>query len=358
MPVLRAPCGQGLVLALLNLAFATVVAVSTYYLNVLANTHVGLGLNVETFTSNQFNIPVNVLLQGSVTLPLATPLPVDATLSLSTLLYKGCSKKDVACASAFLPATNHLWSAVAKTFVNISNFEQPLFQDSAQTVTIQHINNLAAWNKPTAQISIVGHAMAITCMVRRARFYLASSSPSSAEIDSIAFCSPRKFDPNWICENQVATDAPSYAIQVSRGAATYLGVAPRHDIYMNPGYLATFTGSPLGAVRLGPVPAIDEFEGGILQIMAPWDVVPFGDCANLNPSTGLGWLMQMAGFVTITIGRAFDQIPAFATFTNGHLGSVLLQTVRAIDEYQGGILQLRAPWDVLPACSCLGTLDE
>ncbi|KDO15740.1 hypothetical protein SPRG_18720, partial [Saprolegnia parasitica CBS 223.65] len=224
----------------------------TTYLNLLANTHVGLGLNVETFTSNQFNIPVNVLLQGSLTFPLATPLPLDATLSLSTLLYKSCSKKDVACAAAFLPETNHLWSAVAKTFANISNFEQPRFQNSTPVITIQHINNLAGWNKPTVQFSIDGHDMAITCMVRRASFYLASSTASSAEIDSIAFCPQRKFDPNWICENQVATDAPSHAIQVSRGKASYLGVAPRHDIYMNPGFLATFTGGPLGAVRLGP----------------------------------------------------------------------------------------------------------
>ncbi|KDO16785.1 hypothetical protein SPRG_17728, partial [Saprolegnia parasitica CBS 223.65] len=293
--------GHGMALSLLYLAFASTVAVCTYYLSAIANTPIFLGHQYESFTSNQFNIPVRTLLRASIPFPLSTSMTLDTTLSLSDLLYKKCGVRDEACATSFLPRSNEIWYLVAKAFALIPNFDQPRFQNSTQTITIQHINNLSGWNKATAQFSIDGHDMAITCMVRRASFNLASAPASSAVIDSIAFCSPRKFDPNWICENKVALDVATYAIQVSRGTTSYLGVAARKQVYLNPGHIATFMDGPLGPVLLRTVRAIDEYQGGILQMHAPWDVLPACSCiGTLDEATGLGWLEQIQGMVTMT----------------------------------------------------------
>ena len=291
--------GQGMALSLLCLLFATLLAVCTYVLSRIANTPVFMGLNIETFTTNQFHIPINALLQGSDRYVLSMNVSADASISLSDLHYKECALRDTACATAFAPRSNQIWRLVAKAFALIPNFDQPRFQDLNQTVVIQHINNLSGWNKATAQFSIPGYDTAITCMPRRASFHPASSPVSTAIVDTLAFCSQRKFDPNWICENDVVLDANTYAIQVSQGQATYIGVAPRREVYLNPGHIATFTGGPKGDMRLGPVEAIDEYDGGIVQVLAPWDVLPFGSCATLNKATGLGWLMDMQGYVTL-----------------------------------------------------------
>ncbi|KDO34929.1 hypothetical protein SPRG_00991 [Saprolegnia parasitica CBS 223.65] len=292
--------GQGMALSLLCLLFATLLAVCTYVLSRMANTPVFMGLNIETFTSNQFNIPINALLQASDSVLLSIKnASVDASISLSDLHYKECAMQDKACARAFLPRSNDIWRLVARSFALIPNFDQPRFQNATQTIKIQHINNLSGWNKATAQFSLAEHDVAITCMPRRASFYPAASPASSATVDTLAFCSQRKFDPDWICENDVPLDANTYAIQVSHGQATYIGVAARRQVYLNPGHVATFTGGLHGDMRLGPVEAIDEYDGGIVQVLAPWDVLPFGSCATLNTATGLGWLMDMQGYVTL-----------------------------------------------------------
>ncbi|KDO32151.1 hypothetical protein SPRG_03368 [Saprolegnia parasitica CBS 223.65] len=294
----RQRCRQGLALALLYLVFATLVAVSSYKLSSLANTTIFMGLNIATYTSNKFSIPITVLLQGSTNLALSASLPFDAKLSLSTLVYAQCGKRNTTCANGFQSTSNQLWGHVAKALALVPRFDDPRFQDPTQTVTIQHINNMSGWNKPTAQISIAGHDMAITCMVKRATFYLASAPPSTAEVDSIAFCSLRKYDSNWVCENDADLDANTYAIRASHGKATYLGVAPRSDVYLNPGYLATFRNGA-STMRLTTLTFFDEYERGILRTLAPWDVLPAASCATLNLDTGLGWLLHTQGLVTM-----------------------------------------------------------
>ncbi|EQC28349.1 hypothetical protein SDRG_13896 [Saprolegnia diclina VS20] len=289
---------QGLVLALLYLVFATLVAVCTRKLSSLANTTVFMGLNTATYTTNKFAIPITVLLQGTTTLHLSASLPFDAKLSLSTLVYATCGKRNTTCANGFQSTSNQLWGHVAKALTLIPNFDDPVFQDPTLTVTIQHINNMSGWNKPMVQISIPGHAMAVTCMIKRATFYRSSAPPSTAEVDSIAFCSTRKYDPNWICENDAALDANTYAIRASQGKATYLGVAPRREVYLNPNYLATFRNGAT-AMRLTTLTFFDEYERGILRTLAPWDVLPESSCASLNVETGLGWLLHTQGLVTM-----------------------------------------------------------
>ncbi|EQC31191.1 hypothetical protein SDRG_11116 [Saprolegnia diclina VS20] len=289
---------QGVLLSLLYFAFASLVAVTTYQLSTLANTSVFMGLNVATYTTNKFAIPITVLLQGTTTLQLSAPLPFEAKLSLTTLVYAACSKRNTTCANGFQSTSDQLWGHVAKTLALIPDLDDPLFADPTQTVTVQHINNLSGWNKPMAQISIPGHDMAITCMIKRATFYRSSAPPSTAEVDSIAFCSMRKFDPKWICENDAALDANTYAIRASQGKATYLGVAPRSDVYLNPGYLATFR-SGATAMRLTTLTFYDEYQRGILRTLAPWDVLPESSCAALNTDTGLGWLLHTQGLVTM-----------------------------------------------------------
>ncbi|OQS01908.1 hypothetical protein THRCLA_05661 [Thraustotheca clavata] len=272
-------------------------AITTYVLNLIANVPVFLGLNIELFTSNQFNIPVSYLLQGSTTYDTSILGALNETLALSDLMYHSCN--DALCANAFLPHANELWSIVGQTFVVIPNFDQPAFQKINQTVQVQHINNLSGWNKATAQFSIDGHDMAITCMVRRARFFAESEGPSTAIVDGLAYCSERTYDPKWVCENLVEVDTNTYVIQVSKGSANYLGVTKRSELYMNVGAIAELLDGVNGRSYLQTVLAIDEYQSGIIRAVAPWDVLPAGDCSTYDKDTKLGWLMQMEGQVTI-----------------------------------------------------------
>ncbi|EQC41515.1 hypothetical protein SDRG_01480 [Saprolegnia diclina VS20] len=290
--------GQGLVLAILYLVLATIVALCTYNLDRIANTPVPLGLQIHTFTYNQWNVPITTLLQGTTTVALSGPLTND-TNSLSDLLYKACGEQDAACAADFLPATNRIWGHVAKAFVSIPDFDQPRFQDRSQSVTIQHISNLNGWNKATAQFSLPGHDMAMTCMIRRASFRRKSAPAATpSTIDTLAFCSQRTFDPNWVCENDVAPTVQTYAIQVNQGKGVYVGVTPRNQVHFNPGAVATLTGN--GTTLLETIPSMDEYGAGILSMNAPWDVLTVGSCTTFNKATGLGWLMKVKGLVTMT----------------------------------------------------------
>ncbi|OQR89176.1 hypothetical protein ACHHYP_20272, partial [Achlya hypogyna] len=151
-------------LTLLYLAFAATVAVCTYTLTSIANKSVVTGLVVQAFTYNQFDVPVATLLQATttVTVPNTTLTASQATWSAADLLYKACSVNDAACATAFIPESNAVWSTVCNTFRSIPDFDQPLFQDPSQIVTLQHINSLIGWNKALAQFSIAGHDKAIT----------------------------------------------------------------------------------------------------------------------------------------------------------------------------------------------------
>ncbi|EQC41335.1 hypothetical protein SDRG_01309 [Saprolegnia diclina VS20] len=290
---------QGIALSLLYLFFASLVAFCTYELSRIANTPVFMGLNFEAFTTNQFHVPINALLQASTAFPLSTKLKPNATLSLSDLLFKKCGLGDETCATAFVPRSNQIWQWVAKAFALIPNFDQPRFQDAAQTVVISHINNLSGWNKAMVQFSIPGHNVAMTCFIRRVRLFAPESPASSAVVDTLAFCSQRPFDPNWVCENEVGLDVATYAIQVSQGKIQYIGAVRRGDVYYRPGYAATCLGGPISPMQLEPVPINTEYEGGVVQVMAPWDIVGACNCATLNKATGRGWLLQQKGLMTM-----------------------------------------------------------
>ncbi|OQR84041.1 hypothetical protein ACHHYP_13974, partial [Achlya hypogyna] len=166
-------------LTLLYLAFAATVAVCTYTLTSLANKSVFAGLLIQAFTYNQFDVPVTTLLQSSsVVNSLSAPLTsTQATWSAADLHFKACGVNDASCAAAFLPESNAVWSTVCNTFKSIPDFDQPVFQDPNQTITLQHINNLSGWNKATAQFSIANHATAITCLIRRALITFEAQSP-------------------------------------------------------------------------------------------------------------------------------------------------------------------------------------
>ncbi|KDO34930.1 hypothetical protein SPRG_00992 [Saprolegnia parasitica CBS 223.65] len=292
--------GFGFILSLVYLGFATLVAVSTYYLNGIANTPVYFGVVMQAFDYNQWDVPVNTLLQGSGFVHTNyTAAPVDGTVSVSDLLYKTCGKNDQGCAATFLGASNQIWSAIGKAFALIPNFDQPLFQDKTQNVKFKHINNLSGWNKAVAMFYIDGHDMAITCTVRRTSFYLSQQDESTAIVDSLAYCSQQKFDPKWMCEAEVALDVNTYAIQVNKAVPTYIGVCKRGEVYLNAGHTAQVTGGLSGSQFLRTVPAIDEYQGGIVQASAPWDVLGVTQCYNYNFQTNLGMLLQIQGVVTM-----------------------------------------------------------
>ncbi|OQR85574.1 hypothetical protein ACHHYP_11680, partial [Achlya hypogyna] len=289
----------GPILSLLYLAFAAVVAVTTYTLNNIANTPVYMGFVQEGFITNQYHVPVNVLLEGSGNTSAVVSPQLTPTLSLSTLLYKACGQRNDTCANAFLDTTNAIWAAVAKAFRVIPAFDAPVFQDPTQMIRFSHINNLSGWNKAVVQFHIDGHPTAVTCMVRRASF-AAASGQEKPTVDSVAFCSQRAYDPKWRCENEVALAVNTYAIQVNKGVAKYIGMCPRGEVYFNPDHIAMLTGGATGSMALKTVPSINEYERGVIQAGAMWDVLVATECSGLDAQTYHGWLMQCEGHVTMT----------------------------------------------------------
>ncbi|OQR93364.1 hypothetical protein ACHHYP_02602 [Achlya hypogyna] len=291
--------GHGVRLSLLSLCFAAIGAVSTYSLSHIANTPVHLGLTALAFTYNQWQVPVTTLLQGrgSFVPGNSSSLVVPASLSLSDILFRACGINDDTCAAGVLPTTNLIWTLLGTAFASIPGFADPTFQDPTVTVQFNHINNLNGFNKPAVQYFVPGHATAITCLMRRASFQM----PPTARpvVDSLAFCSPRTYDPKWVCENEVAGDVPTYVFRLVHGSTSYLGAVARGVIYMNAGTPAFLVGSNTSVV-LAPVPIVDEYQGGIVQDSAPWDVLPACDCSHFNAATRRGWLLQIQGVVTMT----------------------------------------------------------
>ncbi|DBA01456.1 TPA: hypothetical protein N0F65_005575 [Lagenidium giganteum] len=114
-------------------------------------------------------------------------------------------------------------------------------------------------------------------------------------------CSKRKFDPDWISENEVAKDTTLCLIKIEKGISSYLGQTPRGELYYNPGTVAVLTRSVLGNGLLSTVPATDEYNGGIVLSAAPWDTCPAYLCKgtlDLDTSVGMRW--QGLGKVALT----------------------------------------------------------
>ncbi|KDO28625.1 hypothetical protein SPRG_06480 [Saprolegnia parasitica CBS 223.65] len=289
--------GQGAILSNLCLAFATIVAFCTYSLEQIANADVYMGLVHNAFDSNQFHVPVFTLLEGASTLRLeGTTQIARGSISLSHLLYHACGIHDMACATAFLPDTNQIWSHIGLAFHQIPDFETPRFQDTSEDIRFQHVNSLSGWNKALVQYYIPGYATAITCMIRRANY---SINGDASLVDTLAFCSHRAYDPKWRCENDVPDDTRFFLFQLRMAESVYLGSLLMRDVYFNPGATATAVRGAHGDTTLGPVTAVDEYQAGVLQASAPWDVLPASRCYDYDPSTGLGWLLQMQGRVNV-----------------------------------------------------------
>ncbi|OQR80511.1 hypothetical protein ACHHYP_17498 [Achlya hypogyna] len=102
-----------------------------------------------------------------------------------------------------------------------------------------------------------------------------------------------------MCENEVGPDVNTFVIRMNNGVGAYLGVTPRSQLYMNAGKVATLRGGAFGSVNLVTVATTDEYQGGIIQAKAPWDMVPATDCHNYNFQSKLGWLMQTQGSVSM-----------------------------------------------------------
>ncbi|KDO35600.1 hypothetical protein SPRG_00442 [Saprolegnia parasitica CBS 223.65] len=293
----RAPFRHGLVLALLCTGFATIVAITTYYLNQIANTPIFFGTILDTFSSNPKEVPIGALLQGSGVLAAVSSGNANPP-SLIDLYTTSCA--DAACAASFAPTALAAWTILGNAFALIPNFDQPAFQDPNQVIKFSHINNLAGKNTPLAQFYIDGMPIAITCMIRRANFYLTQQAASTAVNDALAFCSQRTYDANWGCENEVGPTVNTYVLQMNKGTASFVGVVKRNQVYMNAGRQAELSGGLSGGVFLQSVPGVDEYQRGVVQASAPWDVLAVTSCATLNPSTNSGWLVQMQGVVTMT----------------------------------------------------------
>ncbi|OQS03661.1 hypothetical protein THRCLA_04019 [Thraustotheca clavata] len=287
--------GHGMVLSLLYMGFATAVAITTYYLNSIANVPTFFGLLTRTF-STPWIVPITTLLQGASIVPNAT-LTLNNSFALSNLLYKACTTNNKPCADGFVPESNLIWSKVGQTFAAIPNFDQPLFQDPNQIIKFKHISNLNGWNKAAIQYYIDGFDVAMTCQIRRTK-YVVGTAP--AIVDTLAYCSQRTYDPEWICENEVDLDVNTYAIQMQKGNAVYLGVVKRGQIYFNPGHTALMTGGQLGNVTLQTVRSVNMYEYDMIQESGVWDILTVSDCKNLNFKNNWGWLLQVRGLITIT----------------------------------------------------------
>ncbi|OQS06888.1 hypothetical protein THRCLA_01086, partial [Thraustotheca clavata] len=292
----KVPFRHGLVLSLLCTGFATIVAITTYYLNGIANIPIHFGTILQDFKTNPVHVSVNTLLQGSGALNMTTTLKP----SLKDVYAQQCDFNDAACAAGYAIVSTHAWYFVGKAFALISDLNKPDFQDANNPMQFNYISNLNGENTPIAQFYIPGHSIAITCMIRRASFYLTQQAASTAMTDSLAFCSPRTYDPNWVCENDVVADTKTYVVQMNKGIPSFVGLAKHDQFYLNAGYVAELSGGLAGSVFIQSVPVIDEYQSGVVQASAPWDILAVANCANFNRLTGTGWLLQMQGVETMT----------------------------------------------------------
>ncbi|KDO28623.1 hypothetical protein SPRG_06479 [Saprolegnia parasitica CBS 223.65] len=294
---------HGAVLSNLCLALATVVAFCTYCLHQIANSVVYLGFNAHMFDSYQWHVPVFTLLEASSSLRSNTShAPTIGTVSLSDLLYKDCGIRDTVCADAFVPETNQIWSHIGLAFCQIPDFKTPRFQDASEDIRFQHVNSLSGWNKALVQYYIPGYATAITCMARRASI---SINGGASLVDTLAFCSHRAYDPKWRCENDVPLDTPVYVLQLQKATAIYLGSLHMRDVYLNGGATAVARSDRYRHVLLGPIPSVDEYQVGIVQASTPWDILCASRCYDYNPSTRLGWLLELQGRVSLRWKSSF-----------------------------------------------------
>ncbi|DAZ94952.1 TPA: hypothetical protein N0F65_000331 [Lagenidium giganteum] len=292
-----------MIATVLYVVFATILVASTYSLSKIANTPVFLGRVEQAFTHDKWNIPITTLLQVhkqlNATNTAADKLTGDATLSLSDLVYAKCGSDNATCAAQITPNLDKVVYLLGAALAAVPNEREfPDLQDTPSTM-VQYINNLSGWNYPVMQFYVPGRPMAITCAVRRASHKI--STEPSGDIDCLAYCSPRAYDPDWVCENNVDNDVTTHVIAIQRGKTTYLGHTVRGNLYYNPGTEPKLSGSTVGNVILSPIRSNAEYNDAIVSTTAPWDFVPAYLCKNsLDVNTKLGWLYQGEASLTMT----------------------------------------------------------
>ncbi|GLE07085.1 hypothetical protein PINS_up016954 [Pythium insidiosum] len=295
----------GMLSTVVYLFFATVLALSAWGLDRLANKPINLGVVENAWFRDIFEVPVYTFLQGDTTAErVAQDLAANlthGTQSLADLQYDQCGKRDPLCADALRANTERVLLLLARAFQSVSGFDAPAFVTALDHVRMQYVNTLSGFNTPVVQYSLPGERDAVVCIVRRNRFRVAQEQETLEEIDSVALCSRRAFDPDWICENEVDMATATYVFRVNLGRAVYLGETPRRELYYNPGNVARLKGGPRGTALLSAVIAIDEYNGGVLQASAPYDVAPAYLCkGTFDASTNTGMRWQGQGVVSMT----------------------------------------------------------
>ncbi|KAJ0404221.1 hypothetical protein ATCC90586_007994 [Pythium insidiosum] len=295
----------GMLSTIVYVFFATVLALSAWGLDRLANKPINLGVVENAWFRDIFEVPVYTFLRGDTTAQLVQrDLALNltrGTQSLSDLQYDECGKRDPDCAERLRANTERVLLLLASGFKLVSGFEAPEFVTAFDQIRIQYVNTLSGFNTPVVQYSLPGHTDAVVCILRRNRFRVAQEEEELEEIDSVAICSKRPFDPDWICENEVEMSRATYVFRVNLGKAVYLGETRRREVYYNPGNVARLSGGPRGTALLSAVIAIDEYNGGILQASAPYDVAPAYLCKgtfDFSTNTGMRW--QGQGVVSMT----------------------------------------------------------
>ncbi|EQC25748.1 hypothetical protein SDRG_16409 [Saprolegnia diclina VS20] len=280
--------GAGFVLGLFYFVLASIVVLCTYTLQSIANVWTPFGLLSHELDSPAWSVPVHTLLRGQTTMS-TFDLPQNQTLSFSALVYARCGFKDRVCADAYMPLTIAVWSILGAAFVDLWSTPRP------HLVRIDHINNLSGWNKALAQFSVADDA--IVCILRRANYTYLGTNASS--VDSLAFCAIRPRDPNWVCENSGPMNSSTRLYSMNHGHVTFLGQVARSDIILNAGHSALLTGGNDGPVHLSTVPSVDEFQGGVLQHTAPFDLFAVSDCSLYDMTSQLGWRLTLSGNMTL-----------------------------------------------------------
>lgn len=193
--------------------------------------------------------------------------------------------------------------SLGPSFSLISGFDVPELASLPDKIKLSYVNTLSGFNFPVVQYYIPGNPWAVVCTVHRAPYPVprGARNKSKGDIDSVAICTKRKYDPQWICENEVAKDVMSYIIKIKLGKVTYLGSTPRGELYDKLGSIAKLTGSAQGTGLLSTVIAIDEYNGGVIQSIAPWDMAPAYLCQDtFNATTYAGMRWQGQGVASMT----------------------------------------------------------
>ncbi|TMW59709.1 hypothetical protein Poli38472_004778 [Pythium oligandrum] len=297
---------NGMICTVIYVIFATLLAISAYGLQSIANRPIKLGVVELTWFRETFDISVNTFMQGKTTMQaIAAANSTDShgTRSLADLQYDTCGKRDWTCADKVRPNTEQVLYLLADAFHTIPQFELPELAKRSSELTVQYVNQLTGYNFPVVQYSLAGvetdPTWAVTCIFRRTRYRVAQEEAD--EIDSIAICSKRRYDPDWICENGAEKNVTSYIVKIKHGQVKYLGQTPRGELYYNPGNVATLRGSAQGTGFLSTVIGIDEYNGGVLQSSAPWDIAAAYLCkGTFNFDTYVGMRWQGQGLVNMT----------------------------------------------------------